>query len=115
MPPFCTRWTSPEALALDAFAISWVLERAWINPPWDLLPRVLQKIMCEGASATIIAPRWEIVYWWPTLVDMAAEKLVFAPSCDSFLPGHFGSGAPSGLPRWELVAVRVAPAGRPAC
>jgi len=114
VPRFCTRWPSPLAVALDAFAISWAAEaRPWINPPWDLLPRVLQKLRLEGASATVIAPRWLSATWWPDLVELAREILVFDPEPESFLPGHLGSVSALGSPHWQYVAVDVGPVGPP--
>jgi hypothetical protein len=108
VPRFCTRWPTPSACAMDAFAIPWhTEERAWINPPWDLLPRVLRKLRLEGGSATVIAPLWRSATWWPDLVELAQEMLVFDPSPDAFLPGHLGSATALGNPNWQYVAVNV--------
>jgi hypothetical protein len=110
VPRFCTRWPSPLARAVDAFAISWAAEgRSWINPPWDLIPRVLRKLRLEGAAATVVAPRWLSASWWPDLVELSREMLVFDATPDAFLPGHLGSATALGSPHWRYVAVNVGP------
>jgi len=110
LPRFCTRWPTPSAIALDAFAIPWGAEaRCWANPPWDLLPRVLSKLRLEGATATVIAPLWRSATWWPDLMELARDVVVFDPAPDAFFPGHLGSATPLGNPRWQFVAVDIAP------
>lgn len=110
VPRFCTRWPTPSAVALDAFAIPWGSEeRCWVNPPWDLLPHVLRKLRVEGASATVVAPLWRSATWWPDLMELSRDMVVFDPSRDAFLPGHLGSDTPLGNPKWQFVAADLGP------
>ena len=43
----------------DAFEENWGGELLWINPPFNLFPRVLEKIVLDKAHAVIIVPNWK--------------------------------------------------------
>jgi hypothetical protein len=77
--------------------------------PWDLLPHVLRKLRVEGASATVVAPLWRSATWWPDLMELSRDMVVFDPSRDAFLPGHLGSDTPLGNPKWQFVAADLGP------
>ena len=70
---------------------------------------MLRKLRLEGATATVVAPRWLSATWWPDLMDLARDVVVFEPLKDSFFPGHLGSDTPLGHPGWSFVAVDVGP------
>jgi len=38
----------------------------WLNPPWHLIPRVLNLVLkCLEASAIVVFPTMECKHWWP--------------------------------------------------
>ncbi len=44
---------------VDAFEKNWGSEVLWINPPFNLFPQVLGKIVQDKAHAVIIVPKWK--------------------------------------------------------
>ena len=59
--------------AVDAFSTSWAGERSWVNPPWRLLPQVIQRLVEEPlAAAVLLVPNWPSQPWWPVLQSISA-------------------------------------------
>ena len=54
----------------NAFNLRWDRFFAWINPPWELIPKVLQKIHEDGAQALVCLPVWKAAHWWQKLQRM---------------------------------------------
>ena len=100
---FVSKYHASSAVATDAFSLDWGAERAWINPPWGLLPRVLTKIRADAADALVVAPMWTSAAWWPDFLELAVDYTVIAPARDVFFPGHLASVEPMGSPRWHVV------------
>ena len=78
-----------EAVATDAFTINWgqTREALYINPPFILLPRVLQKLRADQARAVLIAPLWTTAMWWPCLIEVMVDlPLVFDSTQAVVLP-----------------------------
>lgn len=60
---------------IDAFCIKWnVFKLSHIFPPFRLLPKCLQKINAESATAIVIVPAWRGQPWFPTFMAMAKEN-----------------------------------------
>jgi trans-aconitate methyltransferase len=59
-----------------------------LQPPWPLLPNLVQKLRQSGAAATIVAPRWTRKAWHQVLTEMASEELIVAPRRELFQPGR---------------------------
>lgn len=71
---------------LNAFNFSWQRENPWINPPWNLIGRVLNKINREKIDATICVPLYRHASWYPKLQEMAIDQPIpIAKSDDIFL------------------------------
>ena len=69
----CLSPSSPEAIATDAFLSDWSKWRSWIYPPVILLPRILNKINADRATALILAPHWSGQPWFPQLLEMLVD------------------------------------------
>ena len=68
------------AMATDAFTLNWGQneEEILINPPFVLLPRVLQKVQRDQARGVLIAPLWITAIWWPVMMSMLVDlPLIF--------------------------------------
>ena len=49
----------------DAFTFCWQQERApYINPPWPLISRALNKIVYDRVKAMVVIPKWPKSEWW---------------------------------------------------
>ena len=86
--------------AVDAFSVSWIGERSWINAPWRLLPRICSRLVDEpAASATLLVPHWPSQPWWPVLMRVAsAYEVVTIPD---------GAAIPSALARDMGIAPEI--------
>ena len=68
------------AMATDAFTLNWGQnnEAILFNPPFVLLPRVLQKVQRDQARGVLIAPLWVTAIWWPVMMGMLVNlPLIF--------------------------------------
>jgi len=59
----CPRFNSlhhgPGTEAVDAFSVSWTgSDSSWVSPPFAQASRVVDKILAEGANATVLLPVW---------------------------------------------------------
>ena len=107
---FNSRWADPASEAVDAFTQSdaaWRRELNWCNPPWELLPRLVQKLRNSGAAAIVLAPYWPSSSWMLELREMAEEWKVVPAQRDLFLPGRLGSHQAVGKPDWAACAFRI--------
>ena len=67
----------PNACHTDAFTLSWSNMYVYCFPPFKLLPRVIRKIVDDGAKAVILAPYWPAQPWFPVLQYLAKDTLSF--------------------------------------
>ena len=66
---FNSKYWCPGTEGIDAFDQCWSNENNWIVPPPSLIPRVINKILREKASSTLIVPEWKSSPYWPLLLD----------------------------------------------
>ncbi|XP_050296332.1 uncharacterized protein LOC126736145 [Anthonomus grandis grandis] len=60
----------PEAIIVDAFTICWHDLNFYAFPPFSLLPKVLQKIVCDKAEGIVVAPLWISQPWYPLFLSL---------------------------------------------
>ena len=63
----------PESIAVDAFSIRWNGINGYIFPPFSLLPRVLQKMEQEEATAVVVIPRWPTQCWYSKAMSLLID------------------------------------------
>ena len=108
LPRFCSWLPDPAATAVDAFLQDLRKERAYANPPFNLIAKFLSQLKRQRAMCVLIVPAWPSQPWWPLLGEMLIESPILLPARnDLFLPGHLGNEMPMGRPRWPAIAVRV--------
>ncbi|KAG0250178.1 hypothetical protein BGZ95_007286, partial [Linnemannia exigua] len=78
--------------------------RPYICPPWNLIPRVLQKLKQEKVQATIIVPNWSGAIWAPTIRTMATDHPIHLPRSAVLDPKGREYGLLSKNPTWSLTA-----------
>ena len=64
LPLYVSRLLHPGALAVDAFQQNWRQWKSFIHPPVVLLPRILQKVRSDRATALLVAPDWPGQPWY---------------------------------------------------
>uniref|UniRef100_A0A7S0Z4Q6 Reverse transcriptase domain-containing protein n=1 Tax=Hemiselmis tepida TaxID=464990 RepID=A0A7S0Z4Q6_9CRYP len=90
LPRFCSARPDPRAWRFDAFTVPWGSELLWLNPPWELIPRVLFKLREERARGIIIVPHWPSQAWWPTLMELAVRVVNLPRPRQVVRPAHDG-------------------------
>ena len=85
LPTFCSWRPDPKAIAVDALSIPWKEQRAYMFPPFALIPRCLSKLWEEGASALLIAPVWPNQTWFPQVLRSLASSPVLLPPLPSIV------------------------------
>lgn len=65
----------------DAFSFPWNnITNPYANPPWNLISRVLQKIIHEKIpQITLVVPLWPSALWFPILQRLAISNPLFLP------------------------------------
>ena len=110
---FFSRFWSPGALAVDAFAQDW---GEWgrdgllyINPPFDQMGRVVRKVADDRPDCVLITPVWP--RWWRVTLDglpIKARKRLLSPTL--FWPGPQVPGMEARgpkVPRYAVEAVYI--------
>lgn len=71
----------PDALAVDAFTISWSRLRFYDFLPFSLILRVLQKIISDNATGLLVVPLWKTQPWFPLFSALLIkEPVIFSPN-----------------------------------
>ena len=108
LPRYCSWRPDPEATLVDALQQDYTKERAWANPPFNLIGRFLARIKRQRATAVVVVPAWPTQPWWPLLAEMlTAEPVLLPHRSDLFLPGHLGNEIALLAPRWSVIACRI--------
>ena len=108
------RWWSwkrePGAEATDFFQQTFIEQETalWLNPPFELMGRVLAHVERIRARATLVVPAWPWAHWWPTLMRlMTAPPLTLPRWKDTFRPVSRRNQEGVGLPPWACYACEV--------
>lgn len=108
LPRYMSWQHDPKAEAQDALLQPWThLGRPYICPPWNLIPRVLQKLKQEKIAATIVVPNWSGAIWSPTIRNMATAPPIHLPRSAVLDPKGKEFGLLSKNPTWSLTAWSV--------
>lgn len=77
---FVSWFPDPEAVASDAFSISWSSYMPYIFPPFSVIPEVLKKIEEDRVSmALIVVPMWHTQPWFPRLLSSLIDYPIRLP------------------------------------
>lgn len=66
---FNSKYWCPGTEAVDAFTQVWVSENNWLVPPPSYIPRVINKMIAERATGTLIIPEWKSSSYWPLIFE----------------------------------------------
>jgi hypothetical protein len=108
LPRYVSRLPDPQCTSVDAFRQDLRRERAYANPPFTVITRLLAMVKRQRARLTVVLPAWESQPWWPLLAEMLVAPPIRLPRrLDTFLPGHLGNEVPMGAPRWTAIAATI--------
>ena len=84
MDIFCPWDQHPQALAVDAFSISWNQMFAYAFPPICLIPKVLRHMRLGHCQMILIAPQWPRRHWYPDLLKLCIANSIKLPLSHDF-------------------------------
>jgi hypothetical protein len=85
LPRFFSWRPDPLAERTDAFLQDWTGLKAYANPPWNLVGRVLLKVEEQTTELVLVAPVWPSQPWYPRLLSMLVEAPLMIPHQDNLM------------------------------
>ena len=73
---FCAFRPDPDAEVIDAFSVDWGDIKFYAFPPFNIINRVLQKVVADKATGIIIVPEWPTQIWYHMLADLTVESFI---------------------------------------
>jgi len=107
LPRYYSLYRDPACEGVNSLAQDWLGEHNWVNPPWDLLPEVAQKLTETGAAATVVAPYWTATDWFRSLWELSDQVEIVAPRRDFYLPTRLGASEALGPAKWASIFFRI--------
>ena len=109
LPRYNSRFWDPQTEAVDALAQDdWATSQNFVNPPFRLLSKVIQKIINSKATATVIAPWWPAQPWFKTLQKMAVYAPIKLPQANRVcIPVTQYKPEPLKNYKWDIYAWKV--------
>jgi len=87
---FCSWLTDPKSETVDAFTIVWE-DNFYAFPPFNLISRVLRKIVINKVRGIVVVPFWPTQPWYPLFVKLSISKVVtFKAKKDSLYDPYSG-------------------------
>ena len=105
---FVSRFGSPLATYTDTLSLSpqqMKGERAWANPPWALIPRVISWLKETQTSALLLVPFWTNSVWWNSLLK-SAKHVQLLRAQEGMFVNCLGQAMKK--PRWDLAIAQFA-------
>lgn len=111
-PDFNGRWVGPGCPPERVDGLSqtdehWRQHMNFCNPPWGLLPQVVQKLRESGAAAIVVAPFTPSATWYTELVGMSETLDVLSKDRDIYQPGLLGGQTTVGAPKFSTMVCKV--------
>ena len=97
----------PYAAGQDAFNHAWPKTGSYAFPPWNLIPKVLQKINAESLSLVLITPLWPRAVWYSHLLQMCTELPLLLPVSRHILKDPAGHYPDTLKKKFQLVAWKL--------
>ena len=108
LPRYNSRFYDPKSEAVDCLAQNnWMHENNYVNPPFRLIPMVIEKIQQQKAIATLITPKWPAQVWFQTLCEMSIAPPIMLPNSHRTVWSVCLKPEPLKNMQWQLMAWRV--------
>jgi len=89
---------------VEVFQQYWRADRNWVNPPFTDIPRVLDNIHQDRATATVIVTTWTAQTW--LLPALRIESEAFHLLLWAGVSPRGAGGEPGHRPHWRVCALR---------
>jgi hypothetical protein len=91
---YATPLHDPAATGMDGLLLDWSAHTTWLNPPWELLEQVVDKIVTQGGKGVIIYPQWPLQRWFANVSKLPGLLLKIPPPRFSVVAHHPGRVEP---------------------
>ena len=79
LPNFCSLVHHPKARSMDGLGVRLNQNCYYTFLPAPILSQLLMKVVLEGATMILIAPKWPRREWYPTLLDLRIDVPIRLP------------------------------------
>ena len=76
LPHFISYRPDPQSMAVNAFTLEWKDMLFYAFPPFNCIPRVLQKASQDEAEGIIVVPDWPNQPWYPLFTQMIIKEII---------------------------------------
>ena len=76
LPRYVSWGPDSQAFSVDAFDISWKGQRFYAFPPFSLIPRCLEKVVCDQAEGVLVVSAWPTQTCYTRIVQMLISQPV---------------------------------------
>ena len=102
LPRYYSLLREPGCSGVNFFSQNLNREVCWLNPPFNLLLKVLVHLRKHKAKAVILTPLWYTAPWWALVTEMRTAPTLLLPRLDNtFRPGSTRNLVGIGPPNWE--------------
>ena len=105
LPTYVSWRPDPEALETDAFSMNWNGLKAYANPPWNMISRVLGQVRQQEATIVLVAPVWKTQAWYSLLLTLLIQEPLLIPQTKGLIQLTHPINCPSIQP--QQVAWRI--------
>lgn len=109
---FYSKDWAPRCEGVNAFRHSWAGENCYANPPFHLMPAVVDCAIRTRARLTLVAPKWTAQPWYWRAVEASAVYYQLPDKVVAFTHGTRLTPAPK--PAWDVMVFRFHPP-HPSC
>ena len=108
IPNYNSLYWDPLTSGVDALAqMDWSLSNNYVNAPFGLLPRILDIVIKQQATATVIAPMWPAQIWFQKLTTLLIDNPIPLPVSSRTVICVGPRAEPLKNKAWRLYAWRI--------
>jgi hypothetical protein len=71
-----------QSLHSEAFSVNWKHLAGYAFPPFNLIARVLNKVVLDKTEIVLVAPIWQAQPWWPLQLSLLVQQPIRLPTSD---------------------------------
>ena len=101
---FYSWFPDPEAIAIDAFTVSWSNIYFYAFPPFSLILRTLRKICVDKAKGILVVPYWPTQAWFPMFLNLRISKIIYFKPNKTLISSPFRDAYPT----WQCLTLVAA-------
>ena len=111
LPVYNSLYADPYTSGVDAMARSWKGTNSFVNPPFFMLHKIINKIIQEKVEATVIAPVWKNQVWYRRLKQYAVAAPFLLKNTGRLMLKCVARPEPLKNPAWRIYAWRISGKG----